>query len=175
MRATLVGQSGSRKPLLRPRRTTQRTGVIGGRPAPLLLQNWCFTSATCKFSKTCVFDDLCDNSALLGDSRSPGTLVSPIWACRPDGVHIYTKANAHRFWVFLEKLHASAAGNPFWVARVVSLRPPAPLGRPGPQKQPRGTPRKRFGSSWVVSWRSPGPPLGGLRARPKVAPKTGPI
>ena len=41
-------------------------------------------------------------------------------------------------------------------ARVVSLRPPASLGRPGPQRQPRGTPRKRFGSFGVVSWKSPG-------------------
>ena len=61
------------------------------------------------------------------------------------------------FGCFLKNLRASAAGGPFWVARVVSLRPPAPLGRPGPQRQPRGTPRKRFGSSGVVSWKSPGP------------------
>ena len=86
-------------------------------------------------------------------------------------MHISTKANAHRFWVFLKKPRASAAGGPFWVARVVSLRPPAPLGRPGPQRQPKGTPRKLFGSSGVVSWRSPGPPLGGLRA-PKGTPKS---
>ena len=39
MRATLARQSGSRKLLLRPRRTTQRTVVIGARPAPLLPQN----------------------------------------------------------------------------------------------------------------------------------------
>ena len=39
MRATLVSQTGSRNPLLRPRRTTQRTVVIGGRPAPLSPQN----------------------------------------------------------------------------------------------------------------------------------------
>ena len=40
---------------LRPRRTTQRTVVIGGRPAPRLPQNWLFTSTACTFSKNCVF------------------------------------------------------------------------------------------------------------------------
>ena len=59
---------------LRPRRTTQRTMVIGDRPAPLLLQNGCFTSTACKFSKTVVFGDFCENSAIRRDSRSPGTL-----------------------------------------------------------------------------------------------------
>ena len=59
MRATLVGQSGSRKPLLRPRRTTQRTVVIGSRPAPLLPQNGLFTSTACTFSTTCVFTCFC--------------------------------------------------------------------------------------------------------------------
>jgi hypothetical protein len=59
MRATLVGQSGSRNPILRPRRTTQRTGVIGGRPAPLLPQNGHFTSTACTFSTTCVFTCVC--------------------------------------------------------------------------------------------------------------------
>ena len=59
---------------LRPRRTTQRTVVIGGRPAPRLSQNWLFTSTACTFSKTRVFHDFCENSALRRDSRSPGTL-----------------------------------------------------------------------------------------------------
>ncbi len=51
----------------------QRTVVIGGRPAPRLPQDWFFTSTVCTFSKTCVFDDLCENSALRRNSRSPGT------------------------------------------------------------------------------------------------------
>ena len=59
MRATLARQSGSRKPLLRPRRTTQRTVVIGARPAPLLPQNGLLTSTACTFSTTCVFAYLC--------------------------------------------------------------------------------------------------------------------
>ena len=59
MRATLVGQSGSRKPLLRPRRTTQRTVVIGARPAPLLPQNGFLASTACTFSTTCVFAFIC--------------------------------------------------------------------------------------------------------------------
>ena len=59
MRATLVGQSGSRKPLLRPRRTTQRTVVIGARPAPLLPQNGLLTLTACTFSTTCVFAYVC--------------------------------------------------------------------------------------------------------------------
>ncbi len=51
MRATLVRQSGSHKPLLRPRRTSQRTVVIGGRPAPLLPQIVFVPSTACTFSK----------------------------------------------------------------------------------------------------------------------------
>ena len=48
-----------RKPLLRPRRTTQGTVVIGARPAPLLPQNGFFTSTACTFSTTCVFTCFC--------------------------------------------------------------------------------------------------------------------
>ena len=48
-----------RKPLLRPRRRTQRTVVIGARPAPLLPQSKLFTSAACIFSITCVFACVC--------------------------------------------------------------------------------------------------------------------
>ena len=59
MRATLARQSGSRKPLVRPRRTTQRTVVIGARPAPLLPQNGLLTSTACTFSTTSVFAYLC--------------------------------------------------------------------------------------------------------------------
>ena len=59
MRATLARQSGSRKPLLRPRRTTQRTVVIGARPAPLLSQNGFLASTACTFSTTCVLASVC--------------------------------------------------------------------------------------------------------------------
>ena len=97
MRATLVGQSGSPKPL-------------------------------CKATT--------NNSAYRGDWRSPGAPITSKFAFYFDGLHIFKN-----------------------------------VGRPGPQRQPRGTPRKLFGSSGVVSWRSPGPPLGGLRA-PKGTPKS---
>jgi hypothetical protein len=69
----------------------------------------------------------------------------------------FTRANDHRFWGLPKNLRASAAEGPFWVAWVVSSRLPAPLGRPGPQRHPNGTPRTRSGSSGVVSWKSPGP------------------
>ena len=46
---TLARQSGSRKPLLRPRRKTQRTIVIGARPAPLLPQQELLASTACTF------------------------------------------------------------------------------------------------------------------------------
>ena len=59
MRATLARQSGSRKPLLRPRRTTQRTVVIGARPAPLLPQKGLLASTACTCSTTCVFAYVC--------------------------------------------------------------------------------------------------------------------
>ena len=41
-------------PFTRPRRTTQRTVVSGGRPVPRLPQNCIFTSTACTFSTTCV-------------------------------------------------------------------------------------------------------------------------
>ena len=145
MRATLARQSGSRKPFLRPRRTTQRTVVIGARPAPLVPQNGLLASTACTFSTTCVFAYVCTFRRAV------------VIRVRLDGVHISTKANARHFWAFKTNLRASAAGGPFWVAWVVSLKPPAPFGRPGPQRQPRGTPRTRFGSSGVVFLKSPGP------------------
>ena len=74
MRATLVGQSGSRKPLSRPRRTTQRTVVIGAPPAPLFPQNGLLTSTACTFSITCVFVFVCTFLQAVVMPRSPGTL-----------------------------------------------------------------------------------------------------
>ncbi len=59
MRVTLARQSGFRKPLLRPRRTTQRTVVIGTRPAPLSPQNGLLASAACTCSTTCSFAYVC--------------------------------------------------------------------------------------------------------------------
>ena len=59
MRATLARQSGSRKLLVRPRRTTQRTVVIGARPASLLLQNGLLTSTACTFATMCVLVCFC--------------------------------------------------------------------------------------------------------------------
>ena len=59
MRATLARQSGSRKSLLRPRRTTQRTLVIGARPVPLLPPNGLLALKACTFSTTCVFAYVC--------------------------------------------------------------------------------------------------------------------
>ena len=52
MRATLARQSGSRKPLLRPRRTTKRTVVICGRPVPLLPHTF---ATMCVFVCFCAF------------------------------------------------------------------------------------------------------------------------
>ena len=59
MRATLARQSGSRKSLLRPRRTTQRTLVIGARPVELLPPNGLLALRACTFSTTCVFAYVC--------------------------------------------------------------------------------------------------------------------
>ncbi len=59
MRTTLARQSSSRKPLLRPRRTTQHTVVIGARPAPILPQNGLLASTACTFSTTYVLAYVC--------------------------------------------------------------------------------------------------------------------
>ena len=98
-----------------------------------------------------------ENSVYHRDWRSPGAPITSKKASGLDGVHISTKANVHHVWAFSKNLRTSAAGGPFWVAWVVCWRLPAPLGRPGPQKHPKGTPRTRFGSSGVVSWKPPGP------------------
>ncbi len=58
-------------------------------------------------------------------------------------MHISTKANVHHAWAFSKHLRAFAAGGPFGVAWVVSWRLPAPLGRPGPPRHSKGTPRTR--------------------------------
>ena len=55
----LARQSGSRKLLLGPLRTTQRTLVIGVRPVPLLPPNGLLASKACTFSTTCVFAYVC--------------------------------------------------------------------------------------------------------------------
>ena len=132
MRATLARQSGSRKPLLRPRRTTQRTLVIGVRPVPLLPPNGLQASKACTFSTTCVFAYVCSFR------RSVVIRVRPAPSFDQHGLLASTACTVLRklmfimFWRFQTNLRVSWAGGPFWVAWVVSWRLPAPLGRPGP-------------------------------------------
>ena len=71
------------------------------------------------------------------------------------------------FGIYKKNLRASAAGGLFWVAWVVSLKLPAPLGRPDPQRHSKE-------AVWVVSGcflEVSGPHLGGFPA-PKGTPKS---
>ena len=160
MRATLVGQSAFRKPLLRPRRTTQRTVVIGARPAPPLPQNGLCTSTSCTFSTTCVF-------ACFRTFRLAVVIrFRPAPSFDQYGLLASTTCTFLRRLMFilsgylLKNLCDSAAGGLFWIAWVVSLRLPAPLGRPDPQRHSKE-------AVWVVSGcllEISGPRLGGFPA-----------
>ena len=145
--------------------------MIGARPAPLLPQNGLLTSTACTFSTTCVFAYVCTfrRAVVIRDRPAPsfdqyGLLAST--ACT-----FLRRLMISSFVGVFKNLHASAAGDPFWVAWVVSLR--LPSGGPAP----KGTPRTRSGSSGVVSWKSPGPLW--EASRPPKAPrsrsKDGPI
>ena len=170
MRATLLGQSGSRKPLLRPRRTTQRTVVIGGRPAPLLPQNGLFTSTACTFSTTCVVTWFC---------RFPQAFVIRV---RPAPSFDQYGLLASTACTFLRRLMLTVFGIFLKPARLCCGRPL--LGRlgclleaPGPSREvrpPKAAQRQSKETLWVV-WgcllEVSGLPLGGLRA-PKDTPKS---
>ena len=149
MRATLVGQSGSRKPLLKPRRTTQRTVVIGARPA---------TPTGCTFSTTCVFACVCTFRRAVVIRVRPAPSFDQYGLLASTACTFLRRLMIIIFGRFLKnsaplrrEAHFGSPG-----LSPGNSRPP-PLGRTGPQRHPKGTPRRRFGSSGVVSWRPPGP------------------
>ena len=151
MRATLARQSGSRKPLERPRRTTQRTVVIGARPAPLLPQNGLLASTACTFSTTCVFAYVC------AFRRAVVIRVRPVPSFDQYGLLASTACKFLRRLMIIifgrfQKTACLCGGRPILGRLGCLLEAPGPPreARP-PQRQPRGTPRMRFGSSGVVS------------------------
>ena len=88
MQATLSRQGGSRKPLLRPRRTTQRTLVIGVCPVPLLPPNGLLALKACTFSTTCAVANVCSfrGCIVIGGRPAPtldqyGLLASTACTC----------------------------------------------------------------------------------------------
>ena len=160
MRATLARQSGSRKPLVRPRRTTQRTVVIGARPVPLLPQNGLLTSTACTFSTTCVFAGVC------AFRRAVVIRVRPAPSFDLYGLLASTACTFLRrlipilFWYMLKPARL-CGGRPLLGRLGCRLgAPPAPVGRPDPQRHSKE-------AVWVVSGcllRVSGPHLGGLPA-----------
>ena len=170
MRTTLARQSGSRKPLLRSRRTIQRTVVIGARPAPLLPQNGLLASTACTFSTTCVFAVVCTFR------RAVVIRVRPAPSFDQYGLLASTACT------FLRRLLLIVFGCFYKPARLCGGRPI--LGRlcclleaPGPPREarpPKVAQRHSKETVWVV-WgcllEFSGLPLGGLRA-PKVTPKS---
>ena len=174
MRATLVGQSGSRKPLLRPRRTTQRTVVIGARSAPLLPQSKFFTSAACTFSTTCVFACFCTFRLAVVIRVRPAPSFDQYGLLASTACTFLRRLMFILFWYLLKNLRASAAGGLFWVAWVVSVRLPAPLREARPPEALQGGGLGRLGLS-LGSLRTSFGRLPGPYRHPKVAPGTGPI
>ena len=175
MRATLARQSGSRKPLLRPRRTTQRTVVIGARPALLLPQNGLLASTSCAFSTTCVFAYVCSFR------RSVVIRVRPALSFHQNGLLASTACT------FLQRLIFIMFGR--CQNTCAPLRREAHFGRlgclleaPGPPREasrpPKAPQRHSKDVVWVVwlSLGSPRAPVGrppGPQRHPKVAPGTG--
>ena len=151
MRATLVGQSGSRKPLLRPRRRTQRTVVIGARPAPLLPQSKLFTSAACIFSTTHVFACVCSFRLAVVIRVRPAPSFDQYGLLASTACTFLRRLMFILFWYLLKPARL-CGGRPL-LGRLGCLR--AAPGPPSGGPTPRGTPRRRFGSSRVVSWKSP--------------------
>ena len=125
--------------------------MIGARPAPLLPQSKLLTSAACIFSTTCVFACFCTFRLAVVIRVRPAPSFDQYGLLASTACTFLRRLMFILFWYLFKNLRASAAGGLFWVAWVVSLRLPAPSGGP----TPRGTQRRRFGSSRVVSWKSP--------------------
>ena len=171
MRATLARQSGSRKPFLRPRRTTQRTVVIGGCPAPLLPQNGCFTSTACTLSTTCVF-------ACFRNFRQ--AVVIRVRPAPSFDQHGLLASTACTWLMFIMFGHFQKTCAP--LRREASFGSPGlspcgsrpPFGRPDPPEALQGGGLGRLGLS-LGSLRTSFGRLPGPHRHPKVAPGTGPI
>ena len=165
MRATLVGQSGSRKPLLKPRRTTQRTGVIGGRPAPLLPQNWRFTSTSCTFSKTCVFDDFCENSAYFVIRVRPAPSFDQYGLLASTACTFLRRLMLIVFGCFFKNGAPLQREAPFGSPGLSPRGPRPPSGGPAPKGSPKalqgiglGRLGLSLGSLRAPLWEASGPP-----------------
>ena len=174
MRATLVGQSGSRKPLLRQRRITQRTVVIGARPAPLLPQNGLLTSGACTFPTTCVFAFVCTFR------RAVVIRVRPAPSFDQYGLLASTACTFLRrlMIIIFGRVQKTCGREAHFGSHGLSPGSPRPpSGGPAPKGSPealQGNGLGRLGLS-LGSLRAPfGRPPGPQR-HPKVAPGTGPI
>ncbi len=180
MRATLARQSGTRKPLLRPRRTTQRTVVIGTRPVPLLPQNGLLASTARTFSTRCVFAYVCSFR------RCVVIRVRPEPSFGQHGLLASTACTFIRRLMFImfgrfQKTCAPLRREAHFGSPGCLLEAPGPPREARPPKTPQ---RHSKDTVWVV-WggllEAPGPPLGGLPAppgpqrHPKFVPGTGPI
>ena len=176
MRATLARQSGSRKPLLRPRRTTQRTVVIGARPAPLLPQSGLLASTARTYSTRCVFAYVCSFR------RCVVIRVRPAPSFDQHGLLASTVCTFLRRLMFImfgrfQKSCAPLRREAHFDRMGCLLEAPGPLGTSRLPKAPQRHSKDVVWVVWVVSWKPPGPfgrPPGSQRHH-KVAPWTGPM
>jgi hypothetical protein len=162
-----------RKVGLRPRRTIQRTVVIGARPAPLLPQSKLFTSAACIFSTTHVFACVCSFRLAVV------IRVRPALSFDQYGLLASTACT------FLRRLMFTLFWNLLKPARLCGGRPllgclGCLLEAPGPPREARSPEALQGGGlgRLGLSLGSLGTSFGkfpGSRRHPKVAPGTGPL
>ena len=125
--------------------------MIGARPAPLLPQSKLFTSAACTFSTTCVFACFCTFRLAVVIRVRPAPSFDQYGLLASTACTFLRRLMFILFWYLLKTC--------------APLRREASFGLPGLSPSSsrsssggpisRGTPRRRFGSSRVVSWKSP--------------------
>ena len=141
--------------------------MIGARTAPLLPQSKFFTSAVCIFSTMRVFACVCSFRLSVVIRVRPAPSFDQYGLLASTACTFLRRLMFISFWYLLKNLRASAAGGLFWIAWVVTLRLPAPLGRPDPQRHSKE-------AVWAVSGcllEISGPHLGGFPA-PTGTPKS---
>ncbi len=146
---------------LRSRRTTQRTVVIGARPAPHITSKWASgQDGVHIFKNTCVFAYVCCFRRFVVIRVRPAPSFDQRGASRLDGVHISTKANVHHAWAF-SKTRAPLRREIRLGRLDCLLEAPGPLVRPGPkgtQKALQGHCLGRLGVSLGCPlWEASGP------------------
>ena len=151
MRATLARQSGSRKPFLRPRRTT----ALARRPYYLNMGFWLRRV----FAYVCTF------------RRAVVIRVRPAPSFDQYGLLASTACTFIRRLMIIIFVRFQKTCAPLRREAHFGSEAPGPPREARPPKAPQRHSKDAVWVVWVVSWKLPGPPLGGLPA-PKGTPKS---